>query len=102
MPIYEYECNDCQKVSEVKQKITEDPIQACPLCGGTVRRLISRTSFALKGTGYYTTDYKRAGMKPESSESKASAPAAPAPATAAPAPASTPAAAPASGAVKSS
>ena len=57
MPIYEYECSGCKKVHEVMQKITEEPLTKCPRCGGKLRKKISNTSFVLKGTGWYATDY---------------------------------------------
>jgi len=60
MPIYEYQCGRCG-VFEVTQRITEDPLRVCPTCKGAVRRLISHTSFMLKGTGWYATDYGRSG-----------------------------------------
>ncbi len=65
MPIYEYECEACQKVHEVSQKMADAPIRTCPSCGGSVRKLISRSAFAFKGSGFYTTDYKRAGKSAE-------------------------------------
>ena len=58
MPIYEYKCSECG-VFEVTQRITEDPLETCPTCQGEVRKLISNTSFQLKGTGWYVTDYGR-------------------------------------------
>lgn len=58
MPIYEYKCSECG-VFEVTQRITEDPLEECPTCQGEVRKLISNTSFQLKGTGWYITDYGR-------------------------------------------
>ncbi len=58
MPIYEYKCSECG-VFEVTQRITEDPLDGCPTCQGEVRKLISNTSFQLKGTGWYITDYGR-------------------------------------------
>ncbi len=57
MPIYEYECQGCGKLHEIMQKITEPPVAKCPDCGGEMRKLISNTSFVLKGTGWYMTDY---------------------------------------------
>ncbi|MBN1881425.1 MAG: zinc ribbon domain-containing protein [Deltaproteobacteria bacterium] len=57
MPIYEYECQQCGEVTEVMQRITEDPLTTCEICGGPIKRLISNTSFVLKGTGWYATDY---------------------------------------------
>ncbi len=57
MPIYEYRCLDCEKKLEVVQKITDEPLSTCPECGGELKKLISNTSFILKGTGWYITDY---------------------------------------------
>jgi len=59
MPIYEYRCTACGKDFERLQKITDSPIQDCPFCKGGVRKLLSNTSFHLKGTGWYVTDYAR-------------------------------------------
>jgi putative FmdB family regulatory protein len=60
MPIYEYECAACGRTFEEMQKISAAPLKKCSLCGaGKVRRLISQTSFQLKGTGWYVTDYAR-------------------------------------------
>lgn len=58
MPIYEYQCSKCG-VLEVTQRITDDPLKKCPACQSKVRKLISNTSFQLKGTGWYITDYGR-------------------------------------------
>jgi putative FmdB family regulatory protein len=74
MPIYEYACPKCGEF-EVTQRITEDPLKKCPTCRSKVRKLISSTSFQLKGSGWYATDYakKGAAAKSESkSESSAS------------------------------
>lgn len=57
MPIYEYICDDCEKKCEVIQKITDQPLSTCPECGGRMHKLISQTSFVLKGSGWYVTDY---------------------------------------------
>jgi putative FmdB family regulatory protein len=59
MPIYEYECSTCNRVHEIIQKFSDEPLKNCPLCGGEVRKLISPSSFILKGTGWYVTDYAR-------------------------------------------
>lgn len=61
MPIYEYHCEKCDKVVEVFQKISDEALTVCPACeeGGSVRKLISRSSFQLKGSGWYATDYAR-------------------------------------------
>lgn len=59
MPLYEYECANCAKVFEIMQKISEPALKGCPTCGKPVHKLVSRTSFQLKGTGWYATDYKK-------------------------------------------
>uniref|UniRef100_A0A7V5XFT3 Zinc ribbon domain-containing protein n=1 Tax=Thermodesulfobacterium geofontis TaxID=1295609 RepID=A0A7V5XFT3_9BACT len=59
MPIYEYECKNCGKHFEVWQKITDEPLKICKECGGKLIKLISESSFILKGTGWYVTDYAR-------------------------------------------
>ncbi len=73
MPIYEYKCNKCG-VFEVMQKITDAPFKKCPTCKGRAERLISSTSFVLKGSGWYATDYAKKGSnKSEASESASTA-----------------------------
>ncbi|MBI5099464.1 MAG: zinc ribbon domain-containing protein [Nitrospirae bacterium] len=57
MPVYEYKCTKCDKKFEVMQKITEDPLTVCSSCGGVLKKLITNTSFVLKGSGWYVTDY---------------------------------------------
>ncbi|MBA2848926.1 zinc ribbon domain-containing protein [Thermosulfuriphilus ammonigenes] len=61
MPIYEYQCQSCGQIFEVWQKISEKPLEVCQSCGGPVKKLISHTSFQLKGSGWYVTDYARKG-----------------------------------------
>jgi putative FmdB family regulatory protein len=60
MPIYEYRCEKCGDF-ERTQRISDPPLDRCPTCRRKVRRLISNTSFQLKGSGWYVTDYARAG-----------------------------------------
>jgi putative FmdB family regulatory protein len=62
MPIYEYECGKCG-VFEHSQRISDAALAKCPTCRRKVRRLISNTSFQLKGSGWYVTDYGRGGNK---------------------------------------
>lgn len=57
MPVYEYGCMKCGKTHEIMQKFNDAPLAVCPDCGGEVKKLISNTSFILKGTGWYVTDY---------------------------------------------
>lgn len=57
MPIYEYECDRCGHHVEVLQKFSDPPITECERCHGRMKKLISQSSFHLKGTGWYVTDY---------------------------------------------
>lgn len=57
MPIYEYECSSCEKVFEVQQRISDDPLDTCPDCQGAVKKLVSVSSFQLKGGGWYADGY---------------------------------------------
>jgi putative FmdB family regulatory protein len=57
MPLYEYQCQQCGKRSEVLQRMNEPPLTECPVCGGTLKKLISSPSFQFKGSGWYVTDY---------------------------------------------
>ncbi|MBN2061635.1 MAG: zinc ribbon domain-containing protein [Deltaproteobacteria bacterium] len=57
MPVYEYECSKCRRIEEIFQRITDPPIDKCSHCNGKMRKLISQSSFHLKGSGWYVTDY---------------------------------------------
>ncbi|AGW13024.1 FmdB family zinc ribbon protein [Megalodesulfovibrio gigas] len=57
MPIYEYRCQDCEQIFEEWQKDFKEREVSCPVCNARAERLISSTSFILKGTGWYVTDY---------------------------------------------
>jgi len=59
MPTYEYSCTSCGAF-DVEQRITEPALSTCDKCGGPVRRLISRSSFALRGGGWYADGYSSA------------------------------------------
>ncbi len=82
MPIYEYQCTKCGEVFEAFQKITDDPLTQCKLCQARVEKLISHSTFQLKGSGWYLTDYAKRnssssggssdGSKPSSTTEKAS------------------------------
>lgn len=68
MPIYEYRCDKCGVV-EVMQRISDAPLKKCPNCKSKVERMISATSFVLKGTGWYATDYAKKGSTAPSESS---------------------------------
>lgn len=59
MPLYEYRCESCHKVTERIQKFSDPLMEICPACGGTVKKLLSSPAFQFKGTGWYITDYAR-------------------------------------------
>ena len=63
MPTYEYQCEKCQRVFEVRQRITEPALTTCEVCGGHVKRLLSSAPFILKGEGWYVTDYPSESRK---------------------------------------
>lgn len=97
MPIYEYRCPDCGHKFDVIQKMSDDPVRVCPSCSAeNVKKLISTTSFVLKGSGWYKDHYglKSGGGEGASGASEATPAATPAksePAAAAPAAPATPA-----------
>lgn len=57
MPIYEYKCDNCGDVFEMRQKFADEPLTVHEKCGGPVHRLMSTPSFNFKGSGWYVTDY---------------------------------------------
>ena len=80
MPLYEYQCQRCQKRFERIQKFSDPLVRECPDCGGPVEKLVSAPAFHLKGSGWYATDYKKSGSSsapsPESAEKAPAKPAA--------------------------
>jgi putative FmdB family regulatory protein len=71
MPIYEYQCPKCGTF-ETSQRITEPALRKCPTCKSKVTKLISNTSFQLKGSGWYVTDYASKGGSGGDSKKKGS------------------------------
>lgn len=65
MPVYEYLCQACGKQFEDLQKISDKPLEKCKFCGGKAQRVISQTSFSLKGGGWYKDGYS-SSSKPDS------------------------------------
>ncbi len=71
MPIYEYACEKCNKHFEIMQKITDESLTTCSDCKGRLKKMISSTSFVLKGTGWYATDYaSNKGCAPKTATSQ--------------------------------
>jgi putative FmdB family regulatory protein len=75
MPIYEYTCAKCDNEFEVEQRITDEPVKTCPACRSRkVKRLISQTSFVLKGGGWYADLYSSKRGKDGAAEAPAEKP----------------------------
>ncbi|UCE54266.1 MAG: zinc ribbon domain-containing protein [Desulfobacterales bacterium] len=74
MPIYEYECAKCGRIEEVLQKFSDKPLKKCRHCSGKLHKLVSHSTFHLKGNGWYVTDYadKSKASSTASKESKTS------------------------------
>ncbi len=79
MPLYEYKCDKCGDLFEVKQKFADEPLTSHENCGGRVHRLMSAPALQFKGSGFYVNDYAKGSgassnahaKKSESSESGA-------------------------------
>ena len=66
MPTYDYGCKACGHEFEREQRITDDPVKTCPECRSRkVKKLISQTSFVLKGGGWYADAYSSRSGKSE-------------------------------------
>ena len=75
MPIYEYRCRKCGEITEVIQKFSDGPKRKCRSCSGRLEKLVSRTSFLLKGGGWYAEGYgtgKKTGGSSSSGSSNSS------------------------------
>jgi putative FmdB family regulatory protein len=73
MPLYEYECEKCGQRFERIQKFSDPPVDKCPSCEGTVRKLLSSPAIQFKGSGWYITDYaKKGGVSKGSGAEKSS------------------------------
>lgn len=72
MPLYTYRCisPSCGYQFEVQQRMSEEPLQNCPVCAGTIRRVINNVGVVFKGNGYYITDHRKNGTSHHSSPSK--------------------------------
>jgi putative FmdB family regulatory protein len=74
MPIYEYVCSACGHDLEVMQSISEAPLKTCPACKRrTLKKMVSAAGFALKGTGWYVTDFRDKGKKKDDKKKDAAA-----------------------------
>jgi len=77
MPIYEYECTKCGNVEEALQKFSDKPLVRCRHCKGRLTKLVSQSTFHLKGSGWYATDYankSKKSTKPSKKETQSKSP----------------------------
>jgi len=64
MPIYEYQCAECEHVEEVIQKVSDEPLSVCPACNKpALKKKVSASGFRLSGDGWYETDFKSGNKK---------------------------------------
>lgn len=81
MPIYAYKCASCGFVQDEMQKISDAPLSVCPSCGkADYAKQVTAPGFALKGSGWYATDFKGSGSKPAETKPAEAKPEAPSPA----------------------
>ena len=69
MPLYSYQCDNCEHIFELRQGFDAEPQQECPKCQGLAKRTFHAVGIIYKGSGFYTTDYQR--PKPSTSDSTA-------------------------------
>ena len=70
MPIYEYQCKECNERHEIIQNLSDAPLTHCPKCGGEMKKLVSSPAIQFKGSGFYKTDYASSGSSSSSSRSE--------------------------------
>lgn len=71
MPTYEYSCRNCGAHFDAWQKITDDPIEVCPTCGGSVHRIVFPVGLMFKGSGFYSTDNRGSAVTPAATPASA-------------------------------
>jgi len=73
MPMYEYQCGKCGHVWELIQKMGDPAPKTCPTCKSRkVGKMLSQTSFVLKGGGWYADGYSGSKKAKGSSDSSSS------------------------------
>lgn len=74
MPLYDYQCSACAKITEVRHGFDEAYSQPCPSCGGALRRIFNPAPIVFKGSGFYVTDSRgKSGSTAPAAESKPAA-----------------------------
>jgi putative FmdB family regulatory protein len=69
VPLYEYQCKKCERLTERIVKFSDPPLTVCPHCGGEMEQLISAPAVQFKGSGWYVTDYAKSGKSGKSDSS---------------------------------
>lgn len=72
MPLYDYQCSKCQHVVEVRHGFNDAYAEACPACGGELKRVINPAPIIFKGSGFYVTDSRKSSSGDSSSSSSSS------------------------------
>jgi len=70
MPLYTYRCNENDHEFQVRQRMTDEPLTECPICGGRARRVVSSVGVVFKGSGFYVTDNRSSSVNGKSGKSK--------------------------------
>lgn len=70
MPIYEYQCKQCDERHEIIQRFSDAPLEHCPKCGGDMKKLFSSPAIQFKGSGFYKTDYASSGSSSSAPKSE--------------------------------
>ncbi len=70
MPLYTYRCSENGHEFQVRQRMLDDPLTECPVCGGPVRRVVSSVGVVFKGSGFYVTDNRTSSVNGKGGRSK--------------------------------
>jgi putative FmdB family regulatory protein len=70
MPIYVYQCADCEAQTEKRQGFADAPLTTCETCGGGLRRVLQPVGIIFKGSGWYSTDNRSGGAKKDSANAE--------------------------------
>lgn len=70
MPLYTYRCTENDHEFQARQRMLDDPLTECPICGGPVRRIVSSVGVVFKGSGFYVTDNRSSSVNGKSSKAK--------------------------------
>lgn len=70
MPLYTYRCNENDHEFQARQRMIDDPLTECPVCGGPVRRVVSSVGVVFKGSGFYVTDNRSSNVNGKGGKSK--------------------------------